>query len=304
MSREVVGPASESMLETCALIRANGGISETEDIAAMRQSMETQQAALQLPADVGRENFAIDEIPACRIVTPSSREEYGVLYLHGGGYVMGSLDTHQELMARIARATRATVIGLDYRLAPEHPWPAAVEDALAAWQWMQNAGFLPSRCVVAGDSAGGGLAAALLAALSEQGRAQPAGVYLVSPWTDLTASGASVQTRADADPMINKEVLLPMAAYYRGAHGPDEPTISPLFADPSGWCPLLIQVGDAEVLLDDAVRLYDKAANTGVDAMLQVYEDAFHVFQAVPYLPEAELALQHFAAFFDRVSSS
>ena len=200
---------SEQLRAVSAQIRAQRAVAPTGTgtVAEMRAGMETQQGGLALPADVELLDLNVAGRPARRVRTPGAREDRGTLYLHGGGYVMGSLNTHQELMGRVARATNAQVLGLDYRLAPEHVYPAAVEDALAAYQWILEHGIAASRVVIAGDSAGGGLALALLLALRERQLPMPAGAVLFSPWTDLTASGDSVRTRAEADPMIGPAVL-------------------------------------------------------------------------------------------------
>ena len=214
---------------------------------------------------------------------------------------MGSLDTHQELMGRISRQLNATVYGVDYRLAPEHPWPAAVDDAVAAWDWLRASGITSDQAVVAGDSAGGGLSVALLMALKEQDKPMPAGAVLFSPWSDLTGSGESIASRAKADPMIGPDVLKPMAAHYHADNPADLPSISPLFGDLAGLPPLLIQVGDAEILLDDSTRLHERAQAAGTSSTLHVFEEAFHVFQAMPMLPEAAEALEEMAEFCERV---
>ncbi len=294
---------SEQLRAVSAQIRAQRAVTPTGTgtVAEMRAGMETQQGGLALPADVDLLDLTVAGRPARRVRTPGAREDRGTLYLHGGGYVMGSLNTHQELMGRVARATNAQVLGLDYRLAPEHVYPAAVDDAVAAYQWILEHGLAPSRVVIAGDSAGGGLALALLLALRERQLPMPAGAVLFSPWTDLTASGDSVRTRAAADPMIGPGVLGPMAAHYAGSSAVGTPGISPLFGDLNGLPPLLIQVGDAEVLLDDSMRLHARAVAAGVDSTLHNFAEAFHVFQAMPMLPEAAEALAEVGAFFERV---
>ena len=295
--------ASEQLRAISAQIRAQQALQPTGSgtVAEMRAGMEAQQGALAVPADVDLLDLTVAGRPARRVRTPGAREDRGTLYLHGGGYVMGSLNTHQELMGRIARATNAQVLGLDYRLAPEHVYPAAVDDAVAAYQWILEQGIAPTRVVIAGDSAGGGLALALLLALRELKLPLPAGAVLFSPWTDLTASGDSVRTRAEADPMIGPGVLAPMAAHYAGRNPVGMPGISPLFGDLHGLPPLLIQVGDAEVLLDDSTRLHARALAAGVDSTLHNFAEAFHVFQAIPVLPEAAEALVEVGVFFERV---
>lgn len=295
---------SQQMREVSAALRVQRGISPTGTgtVAAMRAGFETQQSGLPIPPDVDALDITVAGRPARRIRTPGVREDRGTLYLHGGGYVMGSLNTHHELMGRIARSTNAQVLGLDYRLAPEHLYPAAVDDAVGAYLWILEQGIAPERIVIAGDSAGGGLTLATLLVIRDRKLPMPAGAVLFSPWTDLTSSGASVVTRADADPMIGPEILLPMAAHYAGNQPSNTPGISPLFGDLRGLPPLLIQVGDAEVLLDDSMRLHERAQAAGVDSTLHVFPEAFHVFQAVPMLPESTEALTEAGAFFKKVT--
>ena len=295
--------ASQQMREVVASLRAQRAVSQTGTgtVADMRAGMEAQQGGLPIPADVDALDLMVAGRPARQIRTPGVRKDRGTLYLHGGGYVMGSLNTHHELMGRFARSTHAQVLGLDYRLAPEHPYPAAVEDAVSAYLWILEQGIAPERVVIAGDSAGGGLTLAMLLVLRARKLPMPAGAVLFSPWTDLTSSGASVRTRADADPMIGPEVLQPMAAHYVGNQSSNTPGISPLFGDLDGLPPLLIQVGDAEVLLDDSTRLHERAQAAGVNSTLHVFPEAFHVFQAVPMLPESTAALVEVGAFFNRV---
>ena len=295
--------ASEQMHAISTQIRANRVVAPTGkgSVADMRANMEAQQRALPVPADVAARNLTVAGRPARAIQTPGANEDRGTLYLHGGGYVMGSLDTHHELMGRVARATGARVLGIDYRLAPEHPYPAAVEDGVGAYRWLLDQGLAPERIMLAGDSAGGGLALATLFALRSAGLPMPAGAALFSPWTDLTASGDSVRSRADADPMIGPEVLAPMAAMYAADKLTNIPGISPLFGDLAGLPPLLIQVGDAEILLDDSTRLHTRALQAGVDSTLHIFDAAFHVFQSVPMLPEASEALNEVGTFFRRI---
>ena len=216
--------------------------------------------------------------------------------------MLGSLDTHAELMARLAAACRAPVLGLDYRLAPEHPHPAAVEDAVASYRRLLDQGIGPEAIVLGGDSAGGGLVLACLLALRDAGSPLPAGAILFSPWTDLTASGASTQSRAELDPMVAAELLNPMAHHYAGDQALNDPLVSPLFGDLTGLPPLLIQVGDHEILLDDSTRLAERATSAGVDVTFECYPGAFHVFQSMPQLPESAEALATVASFFDRVT--
>lgn len=216
-----------------------------------------------------------------------------LLYFHGGGYFEGSITTHRRLVASLCLAAGVRGLSVDYRLAPEHPFPAAVDDAVAAYRWLTGPGGEdPSRVIVAGDSAGGGLTAALLVALRDAGHPLPAGAYLMSPWTDLVATGESLKTRAEADPMIDPRDIKRITSYYVPDGDVLNPLVSPLYADLSGLPPLLLHVGDAEVLLDDAVRLADRARVAGVSVELEVWPEAFHVFQMLAgLLPEADEAV-------------
>jgi acetyl esterase/lipase len=270
------------------------------DTKVMRAGME--QTVLPLAEGVSRNDFESDGLRLSHISAANARDDRGVLYLHGGGYVMGSINTHAEMIGRISEACRAPVLALDYRLAPEHPYPAAVDDAVAAYDRLLGNGIAAENIVIAGDSAGGGLALACMLALREAGKPLPCGAILLSPWTDLTGSGDSVSSRAEADPMVSPELLTPMAQLYAADTAVEEPGISPLFADLKGLPPLLIQVGDAEILLDDSTRLHDCARAAGVDSTLQIYDGAFHVFQNMPGLPETAEAVTAMGGFFDRVT--
>ncbi len=277
--------------------RANAKADAT--IAERRAGMEAMQAHLSLPEGTTVEDVDCGGVPGRWVTAPGAKAHRAILYLHGGGYVLGSLDTHQELMARLSAACGARVLGLDYRLAPEHPFPAAVEDAYTGYRWLLASGITPANVMIGGDSAGGGLALAAVLGLRDAGDRLPAGTVLFSAWTDLTGSGASVASRAAADPMIDGAGLATMAALYHGGTSPTDPLVSPAFANLEGLPPMLIQVGDAEVLLDDSTRIAANAALAGVAHELQIWDDAFHVFQAFPQLPEAAEALTKVGTFFN-----
>lgn len=294
--------ASEEMKAAAELIRAAGLFNSGDfDLAAMRQTME--DTVTPLPEDISRGDFDVGSVAACSIAAPDVRQDRGLLYFHGGGYVMGSLNTHAELMGRLSEACQARVLGIDYRLAPESPYPAAMEDAIATYDWLLDNGIAADKIVIAGDSAGGGLALACLVALKDQGKPQPAGAVLLSPWTDLTGSGESMTTRAELDPMVSADMVGPMAELYSAEADPADPYISPLFADLGGLAPMLIQVGDHEILLDDSTRLAERAKAEGAEAEIEIYDGAFHVFQSVPNLPESADALASIGKFFDRVTA-
>jgi len=222
-----------------------------------------------------------------------------LLYFHGGGYKLGSVTSHRDLMARIGAAAHCRVLGVNYRLAPEAHFPAPVHDALAVYEWLIAAGVPPAQIAVGGDSAGGGLAAALLLSLRDRGGALPAAAVLLSAWTDLTAQGESYTTRAEADPIHQRAMILATARQYLGPHGDAcNPLASPLFGDLAGLPPLLLQVGDRETGLDDSVRFAAKARAAGVRADLEVYEDMIHVFQQFAAdIPQARLAIAAIGRF-------
>ena len=234
--------------------------------------------------------------PAEWINTPAATASV-LLYLHGGGYCLEATTVQQELIARLVHNMRCRALALDYRLAPEHPFPAALEDATAAYRWLLAQGHAPKDIVLVGDSAGGGLAVAALIALRDAGMPLPAAALCFSPWFDLTLSGDSIQTQAAADPVLDAASLSRYARAYAAAAPLEHPLISPLYADLRGLPPLLIQVGTAEILLDDATRLAAAAREVGVAVTLQVWEGLFHVFQMAPFLPETREALAKVAAF-------
>jgi monoterpene epsilon-lactone hydrolase len=237
-------------------------------------------------------------VPCEWVLAPRVDAGRVVLYLHGGAYYRGSLHTHRDLCSRISRAAGVAVLNVGYRLAPEHPFPAALEDACAAYRWLVGTGIAPGRIFLAGDSAGGGLAAALLLFLREQREALPGGAVLLSPWTDLEQTGPSMASRAAADPSMAKPYLDRVAAIYLGAADPCDPLASPLYGDLRGLPPLLIQVGTAEVLEDDAARFAEKAEAAGVTVRLERWPDMIHVWHRYAVLlPEAQEAIARIGAW-------
>lgn len=226
-----------------------------------------------------------------------------VFYCHGGGYFWGSPAEYRDFGWRLARALEAEVFLLDYRLAPGHLCPAALEDSLAAWRALGGAGVDPARTVIAGDSAGGGLALATLLALRDAGETLPAAACLISPWTDLTCSGDSLETRAEADPMLDPAGLKAIARMYCGGGvGPDDWRASPLLADHTGLPPTLIQVGDDEILLSDSTRLAPRMSEAGVAAELSVWPRMYHVWHlGAAFVPEGRRAIAELGGFVGRV---
>lgn len=267
-------------------------------IAEMRAGIEAMAGAAVIPADVQCEKVSAGGVPAEWVVAESADGARAILYLHGGGYVIGSINTHRELAARLSRAAAARVLVIDYRLGPEHPHPAAVDDAVAAYRWLLSQGVSPLRLAVAGDSAGGGLTVATLVAVRDAGLPAPAAGVCLSPWVDLEGIGESMATKAALDPMVQRDGLLKMAAAYLGGQSPRTPLAAPLYADLSGLPPLLIQVGTAETLLDDSTRLAERARKAGVQVTLEPWEDMIHVFQAfASMLPEGRQAIDRIGEF-------
>ena len=219
-----------------------------------------------------------------------------LLYLHGGAYVLGSCDSHRHLASHIARAAGIAALLPEYRLAPEHPFPAALEDAVRAYSRLIEDGTPAEAIVVAGDSAGGGLSMALLLALRERGLPQPALACLLSPWLDLSATGESMETRRDADPWFNPEDLPHVARFYCSDAERRSPLVSPVYAEAGGLCPIYIQVGDHEILLSDSERLAENIRSAGGAVQLEVWPDMWHVFQAfVLVMPESRAAVERLA---------
>ena len=250
-----------------------------------------------VPDDVQVTEVSAGGVPAHWLTAPGAGPGRVLLFLHGGGYELGSLRSDGELAARLGRASGMRVLFPEYRLAPEHPFPAAIDDVLAAWRWLRTQGLDAASLAVAGDSAGGGLAAALLVATRDAGQALPAAAVLMSPTVDLTSSGASMTERADQDPISTPAMLRQFAAGYLAGADPTTPLASPLFASLAGLPPLLIQVGTADLLLSDSERLAAAAAQAGVDVTLQVGEGLPHVYQLLLGTPEAAAATEQIGKF-------
>ena len=222
---------------------------------------------------------------------PEGRTRGDLLYLHGGGYVIGSAKSHGPFVSQLVASWRLNAVSPNYRLAPEHPCPAAIEDALAAFRALRQDQEGP--LILAGDSAGGGLALATVIALRDCGETLPDAIILFSPWTDLSLSGASVRERAEIEPMLTPEGLANAARMYRGALPADDPRVSPLFAELCGLPPVFIQAGEDEILLDDTLRLHARLEAAGVEATAEVWRGVWHDFQMFqPIVPEASAAIK------------
>jgi len=262
------------------------------DVSELRRLLAELTSAQPLPAGVTVTAAALGGVPTAEITIDGTEPRHVVLYFHGGVYVLGDAFQAAGLASQIGRRTRATVISVDYRLAPEHPYPAAVDDALAAYQALLQGGTAPSDIAFAGESAGGGLAIATLVNARDHGLPLPAAAFVMSPYADLTLAGATMETKRAADPLLSRENLQSRVPDYTAGQDAALSLISPVFADLSGLPPLIIQAGTHEVLLDDAVRLARQAATADVAVTLDITPEVPHVFQAYyPILDEAAAAL-------------
>jgi monoterpene epsilon-lactone hydrolase len=253
------------------------------------------------PTDVAAADVTLGGVGAIELTVAGNAADPTVLYFHGGGYVAGSARTGTHLAAELARRAGGRALSVDYRLAPEHPYPAAVEDGLAAYAGLLESSVSPAQVLVAGDSAGGGLAVATLLAAREQGLPQPAAVAVFSPWADISRSGTSMRTKDGIDPLFSYEAMGWYAGRYMPAGDRSAPLASPVFATLAGLPPLLIQAGSREVLLDDAIRLAANAGRDDVDVTLQVAPEGTHVFQLYfGALDEADEAIDEVTRFFKR----
>ncbi|HEY4016381.1 MAG TPA: alpha/beta hydrolase [Polyangiaceae bacterium] len=251
-----------------------------------------------VPDDVRVTEVTANGVPAHWLAAPGADTGRVLLFLHGGGYELGSFRSHGELAARLGRAGGMRVLLPEYRLAPGHPFPAAIDDVQAAWHWLlADQGLSAKSIAVAGDSAGGGLAVALLVALRDAGEPLPAGAALMSPTVDLTSSGASMTERADLDPISTPAMLRQFATEYLGGADPKTPLASPLFASLSGLPPLLVQAGTADLLFSDSERLATAAAKAGVDVVLEIGDGLPHAYPILLGTPEAAKATEQIGKF-------
>ena len=262
------------------------------DVSEQRRLLRELTSAQPLPADVTVTAAALGGVPTAEITVDGIEPRHVILYFHGGVYVLGDAFQAAGLAAQIGRRTRAKVISVDYRLAPENPYPAAVDDALAAYEALLQDGTAPLDIAFAGESAGGGLAVATLVNAREHGLPLPAAAFVMSPYADLTLAGTTMDTKREADPLLSQENLRARVPDYAAGQDAAAGLISPVFADLSGLPPLIIQAGSHEVLLDDAVRLARQAATADVEVTLDITPGVPHVFQAYyPVLDEAAAAL-------------
>ncbi len=270
----------------------------SDDYRQRRKDIDARGAAYRLAADVGVEPAAADGVRAEWTTTPNDARDAALLYLHGGGYVIGSLDSHRHLVAEAGRACGIAALALDYRLAPEHPFPAAVDDALAGYRFLLARGVTPARIAIAGDSAGGGLVVAAMLAIRDAGLPQPGCGWCISPWVDMEAVGETMASKAVADPTVQRDGILDMARMYLNGADTRSPLAAPIYADLKGLAPLIIQVGACETLLDDALRLAKVAGAGDVRVDLQIWPEMIHVWHLFhPELKAGRRAIEAGGAF-------
>lgn len=282
-------------------IRATfAGFGEPLDVPIAVQRQEWEQAAARAALPPGTQIAPVDMggVAGEWVSRADSGHQSTLIFLHGGGYTSGSCVTHRELAARLCLASGVRVLLVEYRLAPEHPFPAAIEDATASYAWLLAQGGDPTKIAIGGDSAGGGLAAATLLRMRERDMPLPAAAVLLSPWLDLALAGESYQTRAALDPLCTHADLASAASHYLAGADPRSPLASPVYADLRGLPPLLIQVGDHEVLLSDSTQFAERAEVAGVDVTLEVWPELWHVWHAwAGELPEGQRAIDRIGAF-------
>jgi monoterpene epsilon-lactone hydrolase len=283
---------STEQQQTIDAILRQSAFPPDSDVDEQRELLRAAISAQPLPADVTVTGAELGGVPTAEITVDGIELRHVVLYFHGGVYVMSDAFLAAGLASQVGRRTHAKVISVDYRLAPEHPYPAAVDDALAAYEALLHDGIAPSDIAFAGESAGGGLAIATLVNARDHGLPLPAAAFAMSPYVDLTLAGTTMETKREADPLLSRELLQARIPDYTAGQDAALPLISPVFADLSGLPPLIIQAGSHEVLLDDAVRLAQQAATADVEVTLQITPGVPHVFQAyAPMLDEAGAAL-------------
>lgn len=279
------------------LIRRVHGLVENPDLEKHRQSQDAIGAMMSNSKAVSYREFKIDDIDAEWVsVNRAHMKKYILLHCHGGGYSTGSRIYARTLTSKLAESTSMDVLCFDYRLAPEHPYPAATEDAMKVWNYLMLLGYGARDIILTGDSAGGNLALSLTLKLKQEGRLLPRGLVLMSPWTDLTSSGRSFESKAELDPVLNKAYIDRMVEAYAGGQELKNPLVSPLFGDFEGFPPTYIQVGENEILLSDSERLHQAFVDANVSVRMDMYPGMWHVFQMSP-VRAARIAMDKNAEF-------
>ncbi len=274
---------------------------ESIGVEQYRVLLEKSAAMFKIDKTIDWEQVSVDSIPGVWLTPHDLIGSRVILYLHGGGFIAGSVNSHRDLASRIAKASNAKLLSINYRLAPEHKFPAGLYDAFDAYQWLLNKSISPKNIVVAGDSAGGGLALSLLLLIKNKGIAIPRCAIFLSPWVDLECRGESHLKNKDKDPMLTRDMLYSTRKFYAGDQNLSDPLISPINGDLNGLCPMLIHAGSCEVLEDDAVMLAKKAQQAGIEAELEIRDGMFHVWQYFSrYLPQGREAIEKIGDFIQQ----
>jgi epsilon-lactone hydrolase len=295
-------PSLQSRFLRFFIRRMNFLSGKNVSIPEMRRRTDSSAGLLRPPRGVSIQSISAGTVPAEWLIPQGAPQDRVFLYFHGGGFIFCSLKSHRALVSRLAIAGGTRAVSVDYRLAPEHPFPAALEDCLEAYRWTVQSGISPRRIVVAGDSAGGNLALVLLLALRQAGDPLPAAAVCLSPVTDMAWTGDSMRTKAGVDPIFPEGASSPLGSSihsdYIGSEDPRNPLISPLYGDWRGMPPILLHVGEDEVLLDDSVRLAERVRAAGGMAEIVIWPGMWHVFQAMtPFLPEADQSIRQIGEF-------
>ncbi|NHI94224.1 MAG: alpha/beta hydrolase [Candidatus Lokiarchaeota archaeon] len=253
--------------------------------------------------DINIEAFNIKSISAEWISAPDAQSDKIILYLHGGGYVTGSIDTHRAFISSLSQKIKCHCLSIDYRLAPENPFPAALDDAITAYRWLIEEKMIhPSNLIIAGESAGGGLTLSTIMKIKKIGLALPSACMVFSPWADLLNTGATLKTKKEEDPFLSPEVLFKFSKMYYANDDPKNPLISPLYGDFKDFPPLLIQVGTSEILLSDSTRVAERAKEAGVDVTIEQYNQMIHAFQLFEsFVPEGKEAMNKINNFVQKI---
>lgn len=283
-----------------SLIKKAHGIMEHTDLEKLRHNQENMGMLLGKSKEIAIREVEIGSMHGEWLsVNRAHMKKHVILYCHGGGYASGSSLYARTITTKLATSTSMDVFCFDYRLAPEHPYPAALQDAVAAWDYLMLLGYGARDIIVAGDSAGGHLALSLVHKLKEQERLLPRGLVLMSPWTDLTARGASHESRSDIDPVLDKEYLERVTHFFAGEHELTNPYISPLYGDYTNFPPTYLQVGNNEILLSDTVLLHKKMIKANVSVKMDVFKGMWHVFQMTPFKTAYEAMDKNAEFIFD-----
>ena len=293
---------SKGMERVIGLLKQFQSMTEETSVESTRRGLDQLAAMSKIPEDITFEPVKINNVEGEWIMAPDVVKNKVLLYLHGGAFVAGSIDTHRDLISRISRAAEIKVLAINYRLAPEHPFPAGLDDCFETYKWlMSEKGYKPNNIIIGGDSAGGTLTLSVLIKLRDQNILLPAAAFCLSPATDMTGSGESYTTKAEVDPFLTPELGDLVKENYLKDVDPENPLVSPLFANLHGFPPIYIQVGTSEILLDDSKRIAQKLEEANVEVELDIWEDMVHVFAAfAQFAQEPKDAIEKIASFIKK----